>query len=107
VSSDNHKINIMSAPMCRVNVTWMKFAQRVREANTESLSILLIEQMALRPATVTSRGYVCEHGHLMTGPSAEIAAEPKVVAGFRAGRRRHRWRNVYLGSLNILRATPL
>jgi hypothetical protein len=48
----------MAVPICRANGTWIMFAQRVREANTEGLSVLRVEQMALGPATVTSRGYL-------------------------------------------------
>jgi ABC-type branched-subunit amino acid transport system ATPase component len=94
--------------MCRANTTWMKFAQRVREANTEGLSNLLIEQMALRPATAMSRAYVCVHRRLvMAGLSAEIAADPKVVTAFPGSPAQAQMRNVNLVSLNIPRATPL
>ena len=73
----------MAAPIRLADMTWMEFVQRVRQANAEGLSILLIEQMASRATTVTSRAYVLENGRvIMTGPSAEIAADPKVIEAY-------------------------
>jgi hypothetical protein len=44
----------MATPSFLADETWSKFARHVCWANTESLSILLVEKTALCPATVKS-----------------------------------------------------
>jgi branched-chain amino acid transport system ATP-binding protein len=55
--------------------------------NREGLSILLVEQMASYALSVTERTYVMENGRvILEGPSAQVAADPRVLDAY-LGRR--------------------
>jgi len=55
--------------------------------NREGLSILLVEQMASYALSVTSRTCVMENGRvILEGPSADVAADPRVLDAY-LGRR--------------------
>lgn len=59
----------------------------VADLNAKGLSILLVEQMASYALEVTQRTYVMENGEILfSGPSAELAEDPKVLDAY-LGRR--------------------
>jgi branched-chain amino acid transport system ATP-binding protein len=53
------------------------------QLNQQGLSILLVEQLAARALAVATRGYVVENGRIVaTGPSRELANDPRVVEAY-------------------------
>jgi len=53
----------------------------LKRLNEDGLTILLVEQNARRALGVASRAYILERGRMVrSGPAAEIAADPSVVA---------------------------
>ena len=62
----------------------------VAELRDDGVSILLVEQNARAALEIADYGYVLETGEIvLEGPSAELAADPRVVATYLglAGRR--------------------
>jgi branched-chain amino acid transport system ATP-binding protein len=55
--------------------------------NRQGVSILLVEQLAVRALAVAARTYVMENGRiLLTGPSAQLKDDPRVIEAY-LGRR--------------------
>jgi branched-chain amino acid transport system ATP-binding protein len=58
----------------------------IRRAARGGVSILLVEQNARAALQVSDYGYVLETGELARGPSADLAANPRVAATYLARR---------------------
>ena len=57
--------------------------QAIEEVNRQGTSVLLVEQNANAALKHSRRAYVLETGHVtLTGPSAEVAANPKVKEAY-------------------------
>ncbi len=55
----------------------------ISQLNREGLTILLVEQNTQMALEIATRGYVLELGRLaMTGPAAELAANPALAAAY-------------------------
>ena len=55
----------------------------IEQINADGVTVVLVEQNARRALKVAARGYVLETGRVvMTGPSGELAADPRVRAAY-------------------------
>jgi branched-chain amino acid transport system ATP-binding protein len=58
----------------------------IERINRDGVTILLVEQNARRALAVAARGYVLETGRIaLDGPSAALAADPRVHAAYLGG----------------------
>jgi branched-chain amino acid transport system ATP-binding protein len=58
----------------------------IREINARGVTCLLVEQNARAALALARRGYVMESGAItLSGPAAELADDPKVVAAYLGG----------------------
>jgi hypothetical protein len=65
-------------------------AETVKQLNTEGVTILLVEQMAMMALSVAHRAYVIQNGTVrIEGPSAGLARNPEVVRAYLGGGARH------------------
>jgi branched-chain amino acid transport system ATP-binding protein len=58
----------------------------IARINREGVTVLLVEQNARRALALAARGYVLETGRVVAaGPSAELAADPRIRAAYLGG----------------------
>jgi branched-chain amino acid transport system ATP-binding protein len=70
----------------------------IREINRGGTAVLLVEQNASKALAVAARAYVLETGRVtMSGPAAELRADPRVQAAYLGGRALERRRAAAAG----------